>query len=134
MNRLNENAHGLGVVFGLVGTGSLVTAYVVSVKERAGKEIQRVEKNAALEIQRVEKNAALEIQRVGKNAALEIQRVGKNAALEIEGAKKEIERAKKEIERAKKETMENFLKFGYAEEFNRYQQMTGVKKGDDADE
>ena len=98
MSRLNENAHGLGVVFGLVGTGSLVTAYVVSVKERAGKEIQRVEKNAALEIQRVEKNAALE------------------------------------IERAKKETMENFLKFGYAEEFNRYQQMTGVKKGDDADE
>ena len=105
MNRLNENAHGLGVVFGLVGTGSLVTAYVVSVKERAGKEIQRVEKNAALEIQRVEKNAALE-----------------------------IEGAKKEIERAKKETMENFLKFGYAEEFNRYQQMTGFKKGDDADE
>ena len=100
LDRLNENAHGLGVVAAVFAVGAGFT----NEKRKLDLKIAEAEKNAALKIAEAEKNAALKIAEAEKNAAVA-------------------------VEQAKKETMENFLKFGYAEEFNRYQEIVGVKKG-----
>jgi hypothetical protein len=43
------------------------------------------------------------------------------------------ENTAKLIARAERQTMENFLKFGYAEEFARYQKAAGVYKPEGSD-
>jgi hypothetical protein len=134
LQRFNPYAHTVGVLGGIVAAMIGSAVYIKGLLDDSKNEIKLVEARAQKEIAVVKANAEKEIEVTKKEIAV----VKANAEKEIEVTKKEIEvveaNAKKDVEAAKQEVANKFLMYGYAEEYKRFQEIAGVKKGKTSEE
>jgi hypothetical protein len=116
----NTPAIGIFVAFGtIVASGSFYVANLVGSlkKDLALAELRAVKDLEATELRAVKDLEATELRAV---KALEATKQAV-ALVELKAAK--------DLEVAKMETAERFLRYGYAEEFQRYQKQAGIHKG-----
>jgi hypothetical protein len=109
--KFKPNAQAFGIVAG-------TAAVVFSAGYSMATSVDRLDKDLAL----AAKDLALVEVRVAKDLELAEMRAAKD--LEVAEA-----RAAKDLEVSNNVTMERFLLYGYAEEYQRYQKQAGIHKG-----
>jgi methylthioribose-1-phosphate isomerase len=124
-----QNAPAIGI---LVGFGTIIASgsfYVANLVGSLEKDLALAELKAVKDLEATELRAVKDLEATKQALVF--------AAKDLEAAKEATKqavalvelKAAKDLEVAKMETAERFLRYGYAEEFQRYQKQAGIHKG-----
>ena len=125
----NPYAHSVGIFLGILGAAVAGTAVIYGKFARLNSEVQ---KERELRGEQVQKERELREEQAKKERALRLEMLQKERELRELQVQKERELREEQVKRVRAEmaaeTSRNFLLYGYAEEFHRYQKAVGVYK------